>query len=116
MVSRKIEIVVTIEHIYSLYTIVNNRKRSKLSTYVVCFIDLKKAFDTVSRDLQGYKLMCIGITGRILDAIQSLYVNVQCTVRINELWLCSRTSLKTEYESSMAVVYCYSVAVGLKSE
>ena len=26
------------------------------------------------------------------------------------------TSLKTEYESSMAVVYCYSFVVGLKSE
>ena len=31
-------------------------------------------------------------------------------------WLYSRTSLKTEYESSMAVVYCYSFVVGLNSE
>ena len=30
--------------------------------------------------------MCIGITGRILDAIQSLYVNVRCTVNINGLF------------------------------
>ena len=68
-----------VEHIYTLYSIVNNRKLSKQSTYV-CFIDFKKAFDTVNRDLLWYKLMRIGITGRILDAEQSLYVNVQCTV------------------------------------
>ena len=44
-----------------------------------------------------YKLICIGITGRILDAIQSLYVNVQCTVKINDLftpWFPVSTGLK----------------------
>ena len=35
---------------------------------------------------------------------------------VNNYWLYSRTSLKTEYESSMAVVNCYSFVVGLKSE
>ena len=30
--------------------------------------------------------MRIGITGRILDAVQSLYVNGQCTVKINDLF------------------------------
>ena len=34
---------------------------------------------------------------------------------LEELWLYSRTSLKTEYESSTAVVYYYSFVVGLKS-
>ena len=85
-----------VEHIYTLYTIINSRKLSKQSTYV-CFIDYKKAFDTVNRDLLWYKLMCIGITGRILDAIQSLYVNVQCTVKINDLftpWFPVSTGLK----------------------
>ena len=70
---------------YSLYTIVNNRKLSRQSTYV-CFIDFKKAFDTVQRDLLWYKLMSIGITGRILDAIQSLYTDIQCTVKVNDFF------------------------------
>ena len=34
----------------------------------------------------------------------------------NYQWLYSGTSLKTEYESSMAVAYCYSFVVRLKSE
>ena len=42
--------------------IVNNRKLSRQSTYV-CFIDFKKAFDTVQRDLLWYKLMSIWNNG-----------------------------------------------------
>ena len=55
-----------IEHIiYSLYTIINNRKLSRHSTFA-CFIDYKKAFDTVNRDMLWYKLMCIGVNERII--------------------------------------------------
>ena len=74
-----------LEHIYSLYTMVNNRKLSRQSTYVG-FVDFRKAFDTIQRKFLCYKLMKIGINGRILDAIQSLYVNVQCTVKVNDLF------------------------------
>ena len=73
------------EHIYSLYTIINNRKLSRQSTYV-SFIDFHKAFDTVNRNLLWFKLMSIGISGKILDAIQSLYERVQCTVKVNDLF------------------------------
>ena len=45
---------------------------------------LHKAFDTVNRNLLWFKLMSNGISGRILDAIQSLYENVQCTVKVND--------------------------------
>ena len=74
-----------LEHIYSLYTMVNNRKLSRQSTYVG-FVDFRKAFDTIQRKFLWYKLMKIGINGRILDAIQSLYVNVQSTVKVNDLF------------------------------
>lgn len=30
--------------------------------------------------------MKIGMNGRVLDVIQSLYVNVQCTVKVNDLF------------------------------
>ena len=73
------------EHIYLLFTIINNRKLSRQSTYV-SFIDFHKAFDTVSRNLLWFKLMSIGISGKILDATQSLYERVQCTVKVNDLF------------------------------
>ena len=52
----------------------------------VCFIDFKKAFDTVQRGILWYKLMSIGITGRIVDAIQSFYTDIQCTVKVNDFF------------------------------
>ena len=38
-----------LEHIYALYTVINKRKQQKQSPYI-CFVDAKKAFDTVQRD------------------------------------------------------------------
>ena len=42
----------------------------------------QKRFDTVNRDCLWYKLMCIGINGKFLNAVQSLYDNLSCTVRV----------------------------------
>ena len=72
-----------LEHIYTLYSKVNNRKMSRLSTFA-CFIDLKKAFDSVQRDCLWYKLLSVGITGKMFNAIKSLYVDVNCAVRVND--------------------------------
>ena len=71
-----------LDHIYTLYTVINNRKLDNKDTFV-CFVDAKKAFDTVNRDCLWYKLMSIGINGKFLNAVQSLYDNVSCTVRVN---------------------------------
>ena len=65
-----------LEHINALYTVINKRKHQKQSTYV-CFVDAKKAFDTVQRDCLWYKLMSLGIKRKILKAVQSLYTKVQ---------------------------------------
>ncbi len=71
------------DHLYSLYSVINNRKLAKQSTYV-CFVDAAKAFDNVNRDCLWYKLQMCGIRGKILGAIKSLYDGVKCAVRIND--------------------------------
>ena len=71
------------EHILSLYTLVNERKISRQSTYA-CFIEMKKAFDTVNRGFLLYKLQRIGVRGKVVKAIGSLYENVRCSVRVND--------------------------------
>ena len=70
------------DHVYSLYSIINNRKLKKRDTFA-CFVDMKKAFDTVNRDCLWFKLLKAGIHGKILNAIQSLYKDVSCAVSIN---------------------------------
>ena len=48
-----------------------------------CFVDANKAFDTVNRDCLWYELISIGINGTFLNAVQSLYDKLSCTVRVN---------------------------------
>ena len=44
---------------------------------------MRKAFDTVKHYLLWYKLQRAGVRGRFLSAIQSLYSDLRCTVRVN---------------------------------
>ena len=71
------------DHLYTLTSIVRNRKNKNLSTYAA-FIDMKKAFDFVNRDLLLYKLLKNNIDGHMYNAIKALYQNTSACVQINE--------------------------------
>lgn len=72
-----------IDHVYALYALIQNRMLKKQDT-LCCYIDVSKAFDSVDRDCLKYKLMKVGINGRMYHAINSLYDGYQCSVRIND--------------------------------
>ena len=53
--------------------------------------------DTVNRDCLWYKLMCIGIKGKFLNAVPSLYDNLSCSIKINNSetdWFCVTQGVK----------------------
>ena len=79
-----------IDHIFALTTILRNRKALGKDTYLA-FIDYKKAFDSVNRNMLFFKLSSIGIRGNIYNAIVSLYSNPKSRVVLN--------NLETEYFS-----------------
>ena len=54
-----------------------------LDTYLA-FIDYKKAFDSIDRNLLFFKLASIGITGKMYTAVQSLYSSPLAKVVLNE--------------------------------
>ena len=63
--------------------VINNRKCDNLPTFTA-FIDFRKAFDWVDRDLLLFKLMShFNINGKMYDAINSLYSSSSATVRLN---------------------------------
>ncbi len=68
-----------LDHLYTLNNIVRFQKSKKRSTYV-CFIDAKKAFDIVNRTCLWYKLKKMGINGKMMGAIESLYQNINCAI------------------------------------
>ena len=70
------------DHSSNFTNVLENRLNKKLSTFAA-FIDFSKAYDRIDRELLWHKLSKIGISGRFLASLQSLYKNVECTVRVN---------------------------------
>ena len=72
----------TTDHIYTLYSMVNNRlhgqKRGKL---YVAFIDFKKAFDTVNREVLWESMKEEGISTKMIKMVKGIYNIVTATVR-----------------------------------
>ena len=72
-----------IDHIFSITTIVKNYICHY--KHVFCaFIDIKKAFDSINRDILFYRLLSYNIDGKIFKAIKSLYKDTVSTVKIND--------------------------------
>ena len=80
----------------SLTSIIETRKRNKLPTYCA-FIDFKKAYDYVDRKILWERLQRVGVSGRMLSAVKSLYSNITACVRINGMctdWFTVSTGLR----------------------
>uniref|UniRef100_A0A3P9JUJ4 ribonuclease H n=1 Tax=Oryzias latipes TaxID=8090 RepID=A0A3P9JUJ4_ORYLA len=58
---------------------------SESKSTFVCFVDLKKAFDLINRDLLQYKLLMYGINGQFYKAIKALYKAPLACVQVNDL-------------------------------
>jgi hypothetical protein len=72
-----------IDHIFTTTTIINSRIRQQLPTFTA-FIDMKKAFDFVNRELLLYKLLNTNINGKMYNTIKALYTDTCSQVQVNE--------------------------------
>jgi hypothetical protein len=72
----------TIDHISTLTSIIETRKKCKLSTFVF-FIDFKKAYDTIVRYLLFNKLDNLGLSSKFMLALKAIYSNIECCVRLD---------------------------------
>ena len=71
------------DHIFSLHSIIHCRKILRQDTYAL-FIDFRKAFDSVNRELLWNKLQQkFGIQGSFLTLLKGLYNHVRSCVRVN---------------------------------
>ena len=75
----------TIDHVATLTRYYRHEEENhKLSTYCA-FIDFRKAYDCINRDLLWCKLEGIGMAGKLLGAVTSLHTSVSSCVRVNNL-------------------------------
>ena len=73
----------TSDHIYTLHTLIQHHVHRKHKGKVfACFVDLKKAFDTIWHNGLFLQLLQYGIGGKIYDLIKSKYSDNQCCVKI----------------------------------
>ena len=70
----------TSDHVFVLKSIIDKLKKSKKKLYA-CFVDLRKAFDTIWREALFYKLSKIDISSKFINLVHSLYVSTQSCVR-----------------------------------
>lgn len=72
----------TLDAIFTLQHLVNAAQHAKRRLYVV-FVDFKKAFDKVRRDLLLERCRELGVHGPFLDMLVALYEHVCCQVAVN---------------------------------
>jgi hypothetical protein len=86
----------TLYHISALTNIIDVRKKLHKSTFC-SFIDFRRAYDGIERNLLWQRLNSIGVPTKMLDAIKSLYASVSSCVRINSHytdWFAVTTGLR----------------------
>jgi hypothetical protein len=72
------------DHIFTLKSVVNKYVDDQKGKVYACFIDFRKAFDTVWHDGLFYKLQQLGIKGHFLETLRNIYKNTQCAIKIDD--------------------------------
>lgn len=75
----------TTDHIYTLHTLINKHLNyTRNGKIFACFIDFKKAFDSIWHTGLYYKLLETGVGGKVYDVIKSMYSNNKCRIKIGK--------------------------------
>ena len=72
----------TSDHIFTLKTLIDQSFNKKEKLYA-CFVDFRKAYDTVWRKGLFMKLLESGISGKFVRLIQNMYSRLELCVSLN---------------------------------
>ena len=70
------------DHILTLSTIVEKYVKKQNGRVFACFVDYRKAFDTVCRDALMYKLKSMGISGKFFNCLKFMYNNSKTRIKL----------------------------------
>ena len=73
----------TSDHMLVLKTLIDKYINNQKGGLHLCFVDFKKAYDSVWRDGLFYKLLKSGVRGKTFNVIQSMYSQSECCIKIN---------------------------------
>ena len=99
----------TVDHLYSLTSMVKHKINRKEPAYA-CYVEFKKAFDLVDRDLLLVRLDEMGIKGRLLVTIQALYKEMSSSICLNGMlteWFGMEYGVKQGDNLSPSLFSCF---------
>ena len=99
----------TVDHLYSLLSMVKDKINRKEPVYA-CYVDFKKAFNLVDRDLLLVRLDEMGIKGRLLIMIQALYKEMSSSICLNRMlteWFSMKYGVKQGDNLSPSLFSCF---------
>ena len=67
-----------------LHNLIQDYCHKKGKKIYACFVDFKKAFDSIPRELLFQKLSKIGVTGKFFNILKTMYKNDYCCVRVGD--------------------------------
>ena len=67
-----------------LYSLIRHYCHNNGRKLYSCFVDFKKAFDSIPRGLLFEKLLNLGVKGKFFNAIKTIYVNDNCCVKVGD--------------------------------
>ena len=74
----------TVDQIFTFYTIVQKYVSKKGGRFYCIFVDFSSAFDRLPHNLLWYKLINIGIHGKMLSVLRAMYSNLKSCVKTND--------------------------------
>ena len=72
----------TADHVLRLRTLIDKYVHGHQTKVYACFVDFRKAFDSVWHDGLLFKLLQYNVRGKFFSLIKSLYANSTCSVRL----------------------------------
>ena len=72
----------TVDNIFVLQGIINHILNQNKKLYTA-FVDFTKAFDFIVRDIIWYKLIKLGVRGKMLNIVRSMYNVVKSKIKFN---------------------------------
>ena len=74
----------TADHVFTLRALLDKYVHYHKERVYACFVDFRKAFDSVWHVGLFYKLLGAGIGGQLYNLIKTLYCNSSCSIRIGD--------------------------------
>ena len=74
----------TSDHLLTVKSLVKKYVSQGKKKLYSCFVDFRKAFDSVGHNALFHKLELLGINGNLLNLIKSIYCKTKCAVKVGD--------------------------------